>query len=205
MEKLHLTVDNQLKLLEKYGLTIEELFNIFLLFLGQPEEQHGEYIIKYYQNGVEKTKLPEILKSLQEKGIIKKEYKIPKSGQTFDPETVLFNKNFLSNYLKYSGDLGFEFYETYPHFITVNGRSFDIGNYAKRFNSEEEFYFAYGKAIGWKQEEHKKVLDIVKWAKETKAFGQQNIGEFVLSKGWNRLYEAKEKDYNLSCDYTESI
>lgn len=205
MEKLKINIETQLQILEQYHLTIEELFVVQLLFLGQPEERHGEFIVKYYQNGVNKTSLAEILQQLQEKGIIKKEYKIPKQGQTFDPETVLFNKNFLHNYLKYSGELGYEFYETYPHFININGRNYDIGNYAKRFNSEEEFYFAYGKAIGWKQSEHKKILDIINWAKDSKSFGNMNIGEFVIGKGWNRLLEAREKEFDLSCDYTESI
>lgn len=200
-----LTLDGELEILDRYALTTEEIFIIQLLFLASQEEDHSEYLYKYYSpdNKIKKTPLKELLLSLQEKGIIKKSYKIP-TGE-FDPEGIDFNENFLKKYRKYSGDLGKELLCLYPNYINISGRSYDISNYAKKFNSEEDFYYAYGKAISWKQEEHEKVLEILKWANESEKVSLGNICDFVISKQWTRLQEAKDNNYNLNCDLTTSL
>lgn len=200
-----LTLKDGLEILDHYTLNAEELLVVYLLFLASQEENHSEYLLNYYSptSKIQKTPLKGILLSLQEKGIINKSYKIP-TGE-FDPEGVEFNTNFLKKYLKYSGDLGKDLVQNYPNYINVHGRSYDISNYAKTFNSEEDFCFAYGKAIGWKQEAHNEVLTILKWATESDQIQLGNICDFVISKQWTRLVEAKDKNYNLSYDYTTSL
>lgn len=159
-----MTVDNQLIMMEKYRLTAEEALLIELLFLASIEEGHSEYLVKYLSMPITRTDLRDLLCSLQNKGIITKQYKIPEKGQGFDPECVIFNQNFLHNYRKFSGDLGAEFYMTYPHNGIINGIEVPLNNWAKRFKTEEEFYYAYGKSIGWKLDKHNEVLELVKWA-----------------------------------------
>lgn len=200
-----LTLKDSLEILDYYTLNAEELLVVYLLFLASAEEDHSEYLLKYYSptSKIQKTPLKSILVSLQEKGIIKKSYKIP-SGE-FDPESIDFNENFLKKYMKYSGELAKDLLKNYPSYITINGRTYDISNYAKKFNSEEEFCFAYGKAIGWKQEAHEKVLTILKWATESGKVQLGNICDFVISKQWTRLEEAKDNNYNLTFDPTTSL
>lgn len=190
----------------KWQLTVEELFLIHLLFLASQEENHSELLIDYYSTPIEKTSIKDLLVSLQEKGVITKETKILAPGQPFDPETVVFNKNFLKGYLKYSGELGAQLLDEYPHFVHINGMAYDIANFAKKFNSEEDFYYAYGKAIGWKPDKHEEVLDLIKWAKENTNFLRFNICDFVIAKSWNRIQELKDGDFdNLSFDYTMEV
>ena len=200
-----ITLNGELEIANHYGLSIEEVYIIQLLFLASQEENHDEYLLMYYSkvSKIKRTPLKELLMSLQEKGIIKKSYKIPEGR--FDPEGIDFNENFLKRYLKYSGYLGKELLEAYPNYINISGRTYDISNYAKKFNSEEDFYFAYGKAVGWKQEEHEKVLEILKWASESEKVSLGNICDFVISKQWTRLKEAKDNNYNLSFDPITAI
>jgi len=203
LERLSLSITNTLGVLSKWNLSTEELFVTQLLFLSSAEEQHKELLIEYYNNVKTATPLGDILLSLQNKGIITKEYKIPKKGQKFDPETLIFNKNFLAGYLKYSCELGIELFNVYPHFVNINGLTYDIANYAKKFNSEEEFCFAYGKAIGWNPNKHKQVIELVKWAKDNTDFLKGNICDFVISKAWLRIEELKNGDFDsLSFDNT---
>lgn len=200
-----ITLNGELEIANHYGLSIEEVYIIQLLFLASQEENHDEYLLMYYSKDskIKRTPLKELLMSLQEKGIIKKSYKIPEGP--FDPEGIDFNENFLKRYLKYSGYLGKELLEAYPNYINISGRTYDISNYAKKFNSEEDFYFVYGKAVGWKQEEHEKVLEILKWASESEKVSLGNICDFVISKQWTRLKEAKDNNYNLSFDPITAI
>lgn len=86
--------------MEKYRLTAEEVLLIDLLFLASIEEGHKEYLVKYFTMPVTRTNLRDLLLSLQAKGIITKQYKVPDKGQKFDPECVIFNQNFLNNYRK---------------------------------------------------------------------------------------------------------
>lgn len=188
----------------KYGLTAEELFVIDLLFLASAEERHPEYLYEYIINS--KIRLREILYSLQEKGIILKSWKLPNSGEKFDPETVIFNKNFLNNYRKYSAELGTEFFEIYPSICIINGVEAPLKNFAKKFNSEEEFYFAYGKSIGWDPETHKKVLELVQWAKDNNCrLINMNICDFVISKMWLSIQELKDGGGTITFDNMQTI
>lgn len=193
-------------MMEKYRLTAEETLLIDLLFLASIEEGHKEYLIKYFTMPVTRTDLRDLLISLQNKGIITKQYKIPDKGQKFDPESVIFNQNFLNNYRKFSGDLGAEFFLEYPSVAIINGVEAPLKNYAKKFSTEEEFFYTYGKAIGWKQFKHQEILDLLKWAKENNCnLLNMNIADFVISKMWNSVEELKEGEGTMSFSPTVSI
>lgn len=193
-------------MMEKYHLTAEESLVIELLFLASIEEGHSEYLVKYFTIQIDRTELRDILISLQNKGIIVKSYKIPSKGQKFDPEAVEFNKNFLHNYRKFSGELGQEFFKEYPSIAIINGNEAPLKNYAKKFNSEEDFYFHYGKAIGWKLENHQEVIELIKWAKDNNCtLLNMNIADFTISKMWRSIKELKEGDGVMQFDTTKEI
>lgn len=200
------SLTNQLLMMEKYHLTAEESLVIELLFLASIEEGHSEYLVKYFTIQIDRTELRDILISLQDKGIIVKSYKIPSKGQKFDPEAVEFNKNFLHNYRKFSGELGQEFFKEYPSIAIINGNEAPLKNYAKKFNSEEDFYFHYGKAIGWKLEKHLEVIELIKWAKDNNCtLLNMNIADFTISKMWRSIKELKEGDGVMQFDSTKEI
>ena len=193
-------------MMEKYHLTAEESLVIELLFLASIEEGHSEYLVKYFTIQIDRTELRDILISLQDKGIIVKSYKVPNKGQKFDPEAVEFNKNFLHNYRKFSGELGQEFFKEYPSIAIINGNEAPLKNYAKKFNSEEDFYFHYGKAIGWKLEKHQEVIELIKWAKNNNCtLLNMNIADFTISKMWRSIKELKEGDGVMQFDTTKEI
>lgn len=193
-------------MMEKYRLTAEEALFIDLLFLASIEEGHSEYLYKYFTINIERSELKDLLSSLQEKGIINKSYKIPAKGQKFDPEAVEFNKNFLHNYRKFSGELGLEFFNEYPSIAIINGVEAPLKNFAKKFNSEEEFFFQYGKSIGWKIENHNKILELIRWGKENRCnLLNMNIADFMVSKIWRSIEELKEGDGVMQFDSVKAI
>ena len=188
-------------MMEKYHLSAEEVRFIELLFLASIEEGHSEYLVNYFGTDCPKSNLRDLLLSIQEKGIITKKYKIPEKGQKFDPEAIEFNKNFLHSYRKFSGELGVEFFNTYPSIAIINGSEAPLKNYAKKFSSEEEFYFQYGKSIGWKLDEHNKVIELIKWAKDNGCrLLNMNIADFVTSKMWRSIEELKNGDGMMQFD-----
>lgn len=187
--------------MEKYKLTAEEIMLVELLFLASIEEEHPEYLHKYLNLPIEKTNLRDILVNLQNKGVIVKSYKIPKVGSSFDPESVEFNKLFLNNYRKFSGELGSEFFDEYPSIAIINGSEAPLKNFGKKFNSEEEFFFRYGKNIGWNVNTHHEVLDIIKWAKENNCrLLNMNIADFVISKMWTSIKELRDGEGTMNFD-----
>ena len=195
------TLENQLLLMEKYGLTAEELLVIDLLFRASIEEGHSELLVKYFTMSVNRSELRDLLESLQDKGIIVKSYKIPAKGQKFDPEAVEFNKNFLHNYRKFSGELGLEFFNEFPSIALIGGVEAPLKNYAKKFNSEEDFFYQYGKSIGWKQDKHEEIIELIRWGKENDCrLLNMNIADFVISKMWNSIAELKNGDGMMHFD-----
>lgn len=184
-------------MMERYRVTPEEIFIIDLLFQASSEEGHPEYLYRYLSMPNEKSDFRSVLLSLQDKGVITKECKIPEKGSKFDPESIIFNKNFLHNYRKFSGDLGYELMKHYPSIAIINGLEYNIQNFAKRFHSVEEFMFAYGKSIGWNLNTHQKVIKLIDWAKENKSnLLNLNIADFVIIKGWEKIEEFKNNSFD---------
>ena len=204
METLELK--NKLNLMEKYNLTAEEIMLVELLFLASIEEGHSEYLSTYLSLRVDKTDLRELLVSLQNKGVIVKSWKIPPKGSRFDPESVEFNKNFLNNYRKFSGELGIEFFETYPSTAVIQGTVTSLKNFSKVFDSEEQMYFWYGKSIGWNADKHQHVLDLVRWGKENNCqILNTNIGHFIRSKLWRDIEKYRDGEGVMTFDNLETI
>lgn len=185
--------------MKKYKLTAEEMFLVDLLFLSSPEEGHGEYLRSYLSfNDID---LRQALLNLQSKQVILKSYKVPDKGQAFDPESVEFNKLFLNNYRKYSGELGYEFFKEYPSYGIINGSEVPLRNFAKKFNSEEEFFYAYGRSVSWNQEKHEHVLELIRWAKENNCrLLNMNIADFVISKTWLSIEDLMNGDGSMTFD-----
>ena len=201
-----MSVESKLSLMDRYRLTAEEVFIIELLFLGGSDECHPEYLRKYVGLAIDRTSLLDTLYSLQDKGVIKKSCKFPKRGDYLDPETIDFNENFLHNYRKFSGELGQELLDEYPKLGYINGKQFSLNNYAKKFDSFEDFAFAYGKAIGWNSEKHSHVIDLIRWAKKNDSnLLVVGIGDFVISRLWENIEQQQSGDGVLYFDNTTDI
>ena len=183
MKNLTLNLEEEISILSKYKITPNELTFIKTLLILQDEENEDlfkDYIESLYVCNV---KLREILVSLQKKEIILKSYKIPSEGESFDPYSIPFNKNFIKSLYKSSFELGKELFEIYPQMTVINGSLVTLRGVSKHFDSLEACYFRYGKAIGWNQERHEKVLDLIKWAKERDII-KQSLSSFVINNSW---------------------
>ena len=95
---------------------------------------------------------------------------------------------------------------TYPHNGLINGVEVPLNNWAKKFSTEEEFYYAYGKSIGWKQDKHNEVLELIRWAKDNNCnLLNMNIADFMISKIWQNIAELKNGDGTMRFDTIRSI
>lgn len=192
MKKLKLEIESEISIMENYKLTAEEWFFLQLIFLAQEEEGHPELLQQYLQNNVEKTPIRELLISIQNKGIINKSYKIPEKGKSFDPDRIEFNKVFINTVIKNSGEMGLELYQAYPKTIIISGTNYILTNITKKFNSFNDFCYAYGKSIRFKPERHAEVMELLEWGKENNIL---NFGvcEFVIGMKWEYLRELRDK------------
>ena len=181
-----LEINTILNLLITYNLTADELLVIYLTFLARDEENQPEYFAKWFSNGGNE-KLRSIFESLKSKGIIHKDY----NPSTYDPNDIEFNKNFLKSWLKNSGEMGQELFDEYPSWGSVNGRTIPLKNIAKKFNTLDEFFFAYSSTIKHNPQKHKEVMDILKWAKENGKI-TSGILDFVISQQWIALQQLRD-------------
>ena len=174
-------INTILNLLITYNITAEELLVVYLTFLARDEEGHPEYFSKWFSNGGS-TRLRSIFESLKEKGIILKDY----NPDTYDPNDIRFNKNFLKSWVKNSGEMGQELFEAYPPFLETPGKWYPLKNIAKKFDTLDQFFFAYSSAIKHNPEKHKEVMELLEWGKKN---NQINYGiiEFVISHKWEEL------------------
>ena len=165
-----------------YKLTESEIMLIYLTFLAQDEQgNHTEYFVKWLSNGGQERLRP-LFESLKEKGIIRKNY----NPDSYIPNEIEFNQNFIKSWIKNTGELGKELFDSYPPFLTSNGKMLPLRNIAKKFYSLDEFYFHYGAAIKHSIETHKKVMELLEWGKENGHI-KYSILEFVASKKWTEL------------------
>ena len=193
--------------MERYKLNAEEVFMLELLFLASIDEGHPEYLGRYCSiSKLINVSVRDLMISLQKKGIINKSFKIPNIGEQWDPEAVEFNKTFLHNYRKFSGELGAEFLREFPSIAVINGVEAPLKNFAKKFNSEQDFYFRYGKLIGWNKEKHQHILELIRWGKENGCrLLNMNVADFVVSKMWQSIEELKDGGGTMSFDTITTI
>lgn len=191
--------------LEKFNINSEELLFSTLLLLIQNGEKY-DFISHYFNLSLScRSNIRDLLISLQNKGIITKEYKIPNTGERFIPEGVTFNKNFVKSFHKYSFDAGKELFDVYPLFGIINNNPVGIRSISKKFDSLEDFYRYYGKSINWNPEKHNHIIELVNWAKDNNLL-VCSLANFVVDRKWEELEALRKGDIaNINYDAVKLI
>lgn len=179
-----------LNIMAEFGLTADELLLVYTTLCAQDEESHPEYFMKWYIDCNGKTKLKELFESLKTKQVIKKNY----NPETYDPNNIEFNQNFIKRFFKHSGAMGEELFNAYESFMFINGKMAPLKTFAKRFNSFEEMYFFYSSQIGHNPKKHQEVMELLKWAQQNKLI-HCGIVEFIVSHQWEILKKMKEEGW----------
>lgn len=184
-------LEEQVAILEKYKINSDELLFITVILLIQ-EGDNNPYINLYFSLPPScRGGIRDLLVSLQEKQIITKEYKIPPAGTTFVPEDVVFNKNFTKTFYKGSFWIGKELFEQYPISTVVNGTEYKLRRVSKKFDSLEDAYKAYGKAISWKPDTHQKILQLIEWGKNNN-YQFTTLSDFIVDHDWLNIEAMKD-------------
>lgn len=192
-------LEEQVVLLDKYKIDSNELLFITVILLIQ-EGDNNPYINLYFSLPVGcRGNIRDLLTSLQNKQVITKEYKIPPSGTKFIPEDIIFNKNFIKTFYKGSFWIGKELFEIYPISTVVNGVEYKLRRVSKKFDSLEDAYRAYGKAISWKPEIHQKIIQLVEWGKQNN-YQFTTLDSFIVDNDWLNI--AAVRDNGLLTDNT---
>ena len=184
-------LEEQVVMLEKYNINSDELLFITVILLIQ-EGDDNSYINSYFslpptcRGGIR-----DLLVSLQQKQVITKEYKIPPQGTQFVPEDVTFNKNFIKTFYKGSFWIGKELFEIYPISTVVNGVEYKLRRVSKKFDSLEDAYRAYGKAISWKPDTHKNIKELVEWGKQNN-YQFTTLDSFIVDNDWLNIEAMKD-------------
>lgn len=182
-------LDITLNIMTKYELTADELLLIYLTFIAQTEngdpEEHRVYFKRWYDGGG-KERLRDLFNSLKTKGIIKKNY----SPDSYDPNEIEFNQNFIKQYFKLTGELGRDLMEHYPSTLYINGKYVSLKNISKKFKDLQEFYFWYASSINHSITKHSEIIEILEWSKSNDLIHIPII-EFVASYKWQEFKELK--------------
>nr|DAX08735.1 MAG TPA: putative replisome organizer protein [Bacteriophage sp.] len=196
-----MTINEQVLFLEKYKINSNELLFVSIILLIQ-DGDNSNYINEYFNLPTEcRGGIRELLISLQDKGVITKEYKIPDKGQRFVPEDITFNKNFIKNFYRSSFDMGKELFETYPMFGIINGSTTGLRSVSKKFDTLEDFYRYYGKTIKWNPETHEYIIGLINWAKENTNYICCTLANFVIDHKWLELEALQKGDIgNVNTD-----
>lgn len=188
----NLEIEQQLLFCEKYGINPSELLLLEMILLAQ-EDEDIELVQLYFKSRIcARGSIREMLQSLQDAGVILKTYKIPEKGQKLDIHIIPINKNLIRDFYKGSFEMGKELFDNYPISTVVNGLEYKLRRISKKFDSLEDAFRAYGKAIRWKPEAHEKVIELIKAGKENN-YQFTNLGDFIVDRDWLNM-EAISKD-----------
>ncbi len=194
----------ELGIMEQYRLTPSEYFVVKLIFMIQ-EGYEESYLLRYLK--INKSTFRNDLVSLQDKGVILKSWKIPEKGSKFDPLEIPLNKNFFKNMFKSSLELGKQLFDAYPMFVNINGFTYSLRSFAKKFDTIEDFFRFYGKTIHWDLDLHNKILDLIKWEQDNNiGFLKMTICNFVIEQKWNELEALRNGDIiNINFDTIQQL
>ena len=93
--------------------------------------------------------------------------------------------------------MGKELFEEYPQFGYIQGNMVPLRTVAKKFDSLEDAYTKYGKAINHNYEVHKKIIELVKWAKENNILNM-SLASFIVNNSWVDLEALKDGDSGIN-------
>lgn len=179
----HLELKQQLVFCEKYGIAPNELL-LFQIILLTQEDDDPEIVKDYFMmRTCSKGNVRDMLIKLQDCELINKSFKIPEKGTTIDPHKIPLNKNVVKDYYKCSFDLGKDLFDNYPLSAVVNGTEYKLRRVSKKFDSLEDAYRAYGKAIGWNPNTHKKVIELIKQG-ISNSYQFTTLCDFIVDKDW---------------------
>lgn len=198
--QLTINLEEEIALLDKYGLTADELLFIRCVLIMQDNEDEKLFNHLFGVYKQQHVNIRDLIVSLQKKGVILRSYTIPAVGQIFDPHAVQINKNFIKNIYKSSFELGKELFENYPQFGQINQNTVPLRSVARHFDSLEDAYFRYGKNIGWNPERHNEIIELVKWAKENNIICQ-SLSSFIINNAWLDLEAMKNGDNGFNVNY----
>jgi len=196
VEHFKLNIENELVLLEKYKLTPTELFTIRVILLAKEE---GEY--EWIQRFAQTVKLIDILKSLQEKGIILKSWKII-PNTTLQVEDIPFNQNFQKQFFRASFEMGQELFEVYPQSTYVNGSLYNLKRVSKHFDSLEQAFLKYSKYIKNNPETHQHIIELIQWGIDN-GYNFSTLDSFIIDNSWLAI-EAMKNGEGINVN-TEAI
>ena len=184
-------LEEHVVMLDKYKINSDELLFITVILLIQ-EGEVNPYINLYFSLPITcRGSIRDLLVSLQHKQVITKEYTIPPAGTKFVPEDVTFNKNFTKTFYKGSFWIGKELFEIYPISTIVNGVEYKLRRVSKKFDSLEDAYRAYGKAISWKPETHHNIMQLIQWGKENN-YQFTTLDSFIVDNDWLNIEAMKD-------------
>lgn len=184
-------LEEQIVMLDKYKINSDELLFITVILLIQ-EGENNPYINLYFSLPQScRGGIRDLLESLQHKQIITKEYKIPSKGTKFVPEDIIFNKNFVKNFYKGSFWIGKELFENYPISTVVNGIEYKLRRVSKKYDSLEDAYKAYGKAISWKPDTHRNIMQLIEWGKQNN-YQFTTLDSFIVDHDWLNIEAMKD-------------
>lgn len=201
------TVQKDLELCEKYGITPDQLTYIkcFILDPKHDLKQHrsevfkNEYrFCKLYNVDILKKTIPKteaeynkkkkelaekIIIPLMDKNILMKINILDASVTT---DHIEINPKFAKDFSINIMDMPTELHDVYPALIKNSSMKFPGKN-----TSPEEFGALYLNYIGNDRELHDKIIDHVKWAKESNNLFTA-LDKFIKNKLWNMLFELRE-------------
>ena len=187
-----LNLEQQLIFCEKYSINPSELLLLEILLLAQDGDE-PEIVNSYFTSRIcARGNTRELLSGLRDAGVINKTYKIPEKGSTFNPLDVPINKNLVKDFYKCSFDMGKELFDAYPISTVVNNIEYKLRRISKKFDSLEDAYRAYGKAISWNPETHNKVIELVKQGINNN-YQFTTLGDFIVDRDWLNM-EAMSTD-----------
>ena len=185
-------MEAQLIFCEKYSISPNELLLLEIILIAQ--EGDDPAIVNDYFNSRKCARggTLELLTNLQKVGVINKTYKIPAKGETLVLSDIPINKNITKDFYRSAFEMGKELFEVYPVSTVVKGIEYKLRRISKKFDSLEDAFRAYGKAIRWKPEVHKKIIDLIKQGKE-KNYQFTTLDDFIVDNDWVNM-EAITKD-----------
>jgi len=193
-------LEREIAFMERYNLDANALLFIKALLILQDEKDEQIFIdILELFHQLDKS-IEDLFKYLKDKEIILKSFKVPKTGESFNPYTIPLNKNFLKTYYKASFKLGQELFEEYPKFAIIQGNMVSLRGVAKKFDSLEDAYKAYSRKIGNNPETHNHIIELIKWAKEHNILNC-TLATFIVDEKWNDLDAMKNGDNDSIINY----
>ncbi len=190
--------ERAVRIMCQHNISADELLLLELILAAQDGDTDAVGLIRDFNSQVY---VEAVLQDLYDNGHLTKS----SPTNTLDPMKIKVNSTLKKQLYKEFLQMGQELWDAYPEFCDIDGKSVWLKSVSRHYDSLDEAYMAYARAIHNSPTKHEEIVGLVRWGMENNLINYA-LSTFIIDQRWNELASRRKGDTGgINYDATEML